>query len=164
MQPTRWKPSCRFLLTRPSRGATDSMDDCWLTDIFLLTRPSRGATTGLPGKALQWGISTHTPLAGRDSVRVDVQRLCEDFYSHAPRGARRILVVHPVVWIFISTHTPLAGRDGTGADTLLFSLRFLLTRPSRGATSFSLRPVASSLISTHTPLAGRDDHPSAVFL
>ena len=57
-------------------------------------------------------ISTHTPLAGRDIAYAEIIRDNADFYSHAPRGARRQADGHAV-----------------GVD------RFLLTRPSRGATS-----------------------------
>ncbi len=32
------------------------------------------------------GISTHTPLAGRDSVQKKMLEIEADFYSHAPRG------------------------------------------------------------------------------
>ena len=55
---------------------------------FLLTRPSRDVTNGRLKNYTNSGISTHTPLAGRDDV-----------------GAQLI------GGILISTHTPLAGRD-----------------------------------------------------
>ena len=56
----------KFLLTRPSRGATTSEKSRTLVSQFLLTRPSRGATS-LPVSRIQdIEISTHTPLAGRD--------------------------------------------------------------------------------------------------
>ena len=56
--------------------------------LFLLTRPLRGATSA-NGRCEQLnGISTHTPLAGRDrQFRNDVRSL-DNFYSHAPCGAR----------------------------------------------------------------------------
>ena len=79
--------------------------------LFLLTRPSRGATKGGVYTLRWYPISTHTPLAGRDkSEAKDLKghtisthtplagRDCEEyaknqelqnFYSHAPRGARR---------------------------------------------------------------------------
>ena len=99
-----------FLLTRPSRGATENPDASIADVRFLLTRPSRGATFGgllcrrnntisthtpLAGRdrldliiGTTYIISTHTPLAGRDPA-VDYHfRYKGDFYSHAPRGAR----------------------------------------------------------------------------
>ena len=58
---------------------------------FLLTRPSRGVTSHDATTDGDNTISTHTPLAGRDS-----------FGSTFPLLSR------------ISTHTPLAGRDAAG--------------------------------------------------
>ena len=78
-------------------------------------------------------ISTHTPLAGRDNHATYVDERYENFYSHAPRGARQ-------------THA----LQGT------FNGPFLLTRPSRGATNALVYGLPSLRISTHTPLAGRD--------
>ena len=100
-------------------------------------------------------ISTHTPLAGRDTV-----------------------VRKKLVCICISTHTPLAGRDFGNSPARTKRKRFQLTRPLRGVTllkvwtmsptTFQLtRPLrgvtvllliisAYLQISTHTPLAGRD--------
>ena len=85
---TSMRSHWRFLLTRPSRGAT-----CWTiwarsAGRFLLTRPSRGATIKTNGTTDIYVISTHTPLAGRDD------------------GAKGMLLLPD-----ISTHTPLAGRD-----------------------------------------------------
>ncbi len=57
----------------------------------------------------------------------------DNFYSHAPRGARPNLYVSAVQ---------------------LYT--FLLTRPSRGATRMARFQELYRLISTHTPLAGRD--------
>ncbi len=56
----------KFLLTRPSRGATRYPSRKTQTEIFLLTRPSRGATRRAPLATFGRLISTHTPLAGRD--------------------------------------------------------------------------------------------------
>ena len=78
----------KFLLTRPSRGATAGIIACTTSVIFLLTRPSRGATHSICRHSRRLVISTHTPLAGRDRFRPGK--------STCPS---------------ISTHTPLAGRD-----------------------------------------------------
>ena len=59
---------CTFLLTRPLRDVTlfTQIDTIFL--IFLLTRPLRDVT--LPDVILMENveISTHTPLAGRDTL------------------------------------------------------------------------------------------------
>ena len=56
-------------------------------------------------------ISTHTPLAGRDWGGGWGGNRNQDFYSHAPCGARRGVIAHHHI-----------------------ELVFLLTRPLRGAT------------------------------
>ena len=86
-------------------------------------------------------ISTHTPLAGRDITYLRLT-ICsmnfyshaprgarrkqrgevsdtDDFYSHAPRGARPVRPVQDLTGFFISTHTPLAGRDEMLGDAPL---------------------------------------------
>ena len=78
-------------------------------------------------------ISPHTPLAGRDPAFGHTVGTHENFYSHAPRGAR---------------------RDRPGKEQNV--LKFLLTRPSRGATLSCDIGGNTYTISTHTPLAGRD--------
>ena len=55
---------------------------------FLLTRPMRGATIDTVATDTRNEISTHTPHAGRDVIRHIIQRNVENFYSHAPCGAR----------------------------------------------------------------------------
>ena len=79
---------------------------------FLLTRPSRGATYSEGEFNHGDLISTHTPLAGRDAADREALGVRENFYSHAPRGAR---------------------LDATMQS--YFGMLFLLTRPSRGATA-----------------------------
>ena len=101
-------------------------------------------------------ISTHTPLAGRDSssgknsimlARFLLTRPLRDVTSEKSRSARDFLflLTRPLRDVtfyalcffpcfFISTHTPLAGRDH-------------LSSPF---------PSGFWPISTHTPLAGRD--------
>ena len=55
-----------FLLTRPSRGVTEITACSGKEGKFLLTRPSRGVTDADEHESAAEGISTHTPLAGRD--------------------------------------------------------------------------------------------------
>ena len=55
---------------------------------FLLTRPSQGATNEYGGSLIPEDISTHTPLAGRDKRKRIRTFYDNNFYSHAPRGAR----------------------------------------------------------------------------
>ena len=78
-------------------------------------------------------ISTHTPLAGRDARLRTSKTSSFDFNSHAPRGARLVVISALIFSFGISTHTPLAGRD-----------------------DFCVCSRVMICISTHTPLAGRD--------
>ena len=146
-------------------------------------------------------ISTHTPLAGRDRTQKAIltrqqgflltrpsrgatgalfmeQGTGRDFYSHAPRGARRDSLGGVFSLKHFYSHAPRGARQITSQVTFPFFV-FLLTRPSRGATIsstgkhglfwyfYSHAPRGArpndrysengySPISTHTPLAGRD--------
>ena len=82
--------SDRDFYSHAPRGARPGLlSPIYKTRKFLLTRPSRGATACDCGKDGANGISTHTPLAGRDGAGFICGRIVKNFYSHAPRGARR---------------------------------------------------------------------------
>ena len=53
---------------------------------FLLTRPLRDVTINGYVGGVAIGISTHTPLAGRDGRPDYNQDVIVHFYSHAPCG------------------------------------------------------------------------------
>ena len=76
-----------FQLTRPSRGVTEPPPLPSEPSQFQLTRPSRGVTGFNQSEKAPSYISTHTPLAGRDCVRVCRTFIVVHFNSHAPRGA-----------------------------------------------------------------------------
>ena len=79
----------RFLLTRPSRGATAEKEKAHAAEKISTHTPLAGRDgTYARDYASMLDISTHTPLAGRDSnTAPEISRLLY-FYSHAPRGAR----------------------------------------------------------------------------
>ena len=80
---------------------------------FLLTRPSRGATELVERLTAIVKISTHTPLTGRDFKEEDKDMTAEQFLLTRPsRGATTALKKFGEAFP-ISTHTPLAGRDLT---------------------------------------------------
>ena len=79
----------RFLLTRPLRDVTGIALSFGRYSRFLLTRPLRDVTEVEPNQTEGLVISTHTPLAGRD--------------TH--------IFIRIIYNVWISTHTPLAGRD-----------------------------------------------------
>ena len=135
---------------RRSRGNTMAA-----TGPFQLTRPLRGATM----IRLKWlrvcSISTHTPLAGRDSFRrINKNAFC--ISTHTPlagRDGNEIGLGFPKL---ISTHTPLAGRDlKPHQEQLLLKISTHTPLAGRDREDCSLYP--HQAISTHTPLAGRDD-------
>ena len=124
-------------------------------------------------------ISTHAPLAGRDS-KLSLFAQLSRISTHAPLAGRdKRHHVENVKGNAISTHAPLAGRDyyekvrkevsryfnpraPCGARLLVVSIgikvfKFQPTRPLRGATRIA-QPCRSGRvhISTHAPLAGRD--------
>ena len=78
-------------------------------------------------------ISTHTPLAGRDALKLQ-----------SPDGVVIFLLTRP------SRDVTISGTVGKNKE------EFLLTRPSRDVTKQRLPSGKSKRISTHTPLAGRD--------
>ena len=60
----------RFQPTRPLRGATQQSRDPNTQQEFQPTRPLRGATSLIEYTPKIINISTHAPLAGRDSLRI----------------------------------------------------------------------------------------------
>ena len=148
------------------------------TGRFLLTRPMRGATRESEKNGEKQIISTHTPHAGRDRNGTRYAFADDDFYSHAPCGARRDPGAERILPGHFYSHAPCGARRGivvrTDEENDFYShapcgarlqLRFrhinnrlfLLTRPMRGATPAPCRCRRSAAISTHTPHAGRDN-------
>ena len=108
----KFKAQTAFLLTRLSRGATPNSLFCRLSGLlFLLTRLSRGATLAIFPYKLPWHISTHAPLARRDTNVDRALAVTSNFYSRASREARPYYFFVPCRLLWISTHAPLARRD-----------------------------------------------------
>ena len=100
-------------------------------------------------------ISTHAPLAGRDTRHI--QRLARAFYFNprAPCGARPLRTYKYRGRQGFQPTRPL--RGATRFACLPFgTAKFQPTRPLRGATESPTCKPEGSLISTHAPLAGRD--------
>ena len=155
------QPARAFLLTRLSRGATYSTHSHTAKAPFLLTRLSRGATTYVLGEGAISYISTHAPLARRDTTGTLVAPPLGHFYSRASREARPGYGSR----CFISAKFLLT-RLSRGATTVMSFVsptdQFLLTRLSRGATLLVRSCLHGVLISTHAPLARRDVLPSSI--
>ena len=101
---------------------------------FQSTRPLRGATRRRCRKARTTSISTHAPLAGRDSVAGYSCPFTLIFQPTRPlRGATSRGCCRG--WPYeISTHAPLAGRDKRISADCRIRYGFQPTRPLRGAT------------------------------
>ncbi len=167
-----------FLLTRPEWGATlcflpsavqasdfyshaPSGAQQYLTQVlyyvekFLLTRPEWGATSpgGDGGRAP--AISTHTPRVGRNAFVAYVFAAVMNFYSHAPSGAQRIMLL--LIFLLIGFLLTRPEWGATSIRTVDDSItKFLLTRPEWGATVTHHAFEKAQKISTHTPRVGRN--------
>ena len=145
---------------------------------FLLTRLLRGATWSTDETESLYDISTHTPLARRDDLRVLSPKLALDFYSHASCEARHLRKISiNALNAFLLTrllrgatsdperlkekltdfysHASCEARRQV-AHRIDELMQFLLTRLLRGATKCFLNTFQCCRISTHTPLARRD--------
>ena len=103
--------------------------------------------------ATRW-ISTHAPLAGRDSVAQGRCPPSHNFNPRAPCGARLGQGVHRVRLALISTHAPLAGRDEIGTVEQPGNRQFQPTRPLRGATYETAKHNMEELFQPTRPLRG----------
>ena len=144
---------------------------------FQPTRPLRGATGADCTGRRTTTISTHAPLAGRDSsARSTATRARRNFNPRAPCGARLWPKIEsatakafqptrplrgatrkkrtPRRWHVISTHAPLAGRDRCQSDVRGEDHIFQPTRPLRGATSSRLASVFFIKFQPTRPLRG----------
>ena len=120
-----------------------------------------------------YGISTHTPLTGRDLILLS-WRFCSrflltrplrdvtnnmvhrfywfhNFYSHAPYGTWPCRQEKIILVVLISTHTPLTGRDGWKYFFIL-PKSFLLTRPLRDVTYSSFTNPSAIIFLLTRPL------------
>ena len=123
---------------------------------FQSTRPLRGATlTGMTFREM-FGISTHAPLAGRDSGGGTPSAVMVSISTHAPLAGRDKVLMRIEDAFTISTHAPLAGRDALAQD--FQSQSSISTHaPLAGRDNFPVDPKrVKHPISTHAPLAGRD--------
>ena len=101
-------------------------------------------------------ISTHAPLAGRDSNNFLQILRGVDFNPRAPCGARLSAFILLLLNLLISTHAPLAGRDYFLGVHRTDKRRISTHAPLAGRDIFIFFYSFFCNISTHAPLAGRD--------
>ena len=147
----------KFLLTRLSRGATGYLLLCGPLCYYFYSRASREARLeySVP-QCLAPSISTHAPLARRDSQKARSRFVSVIISTHAPlarRDKNKSLFIQST-----SNFYSRASREARPIATIATSIskRFLLTRLSRGATMLPDSQKRHHQISTHAPLARRD--------
>ena len=146
--------SFKFLLTRPSRGATFSVSPS-ISNLVISTHTPLAGRDLLSREIINGSmISTHTPLAGRDQFYRSADTFSH-ISTHTPLAGRDNRLLITSIRKVISTHTPLAGRD---CATRGYALRFchFYSHAPRGARPLVKFQIPLWAISTHTPLAGRD--------
>ena len=101
----------KFLLTRPSRGATEALTNEAELQMISTHTPLAGRDFILRFKEAKMAISTHTPLAGRDQRVIYVFNNFIYFYSHAPRGARQLDGINITAIKNFYSHAPRGARQ-----------------------------------------------------
>ena len=123
---------------------------------FQSTRPLRGATALLGINAVVLSISTHAPLAGRDTSTLPSCSTPAEFQPTRPlRGATSVRRFAGLRLKHFNPRAPCGARLIAGS-TRQSTAEFQPTRPLRGATRHGAGVPRAGGISTHAPLAGRD--------
>ena len=147
----------KFQPTRPLRGATSRKKGTISPTLFQPTRPLRGATLPFRAYALVMNISTHAPLAGRDSTATTMPTAAILLFqpTRPLRGATSIVKFDNRFHVNFNPRAPCGARQ-TKSTMATNPLHFTPRAPC-GARRASGNPAAKNTeISTHAPLAGRD--------
>ena len=145
-----------FQSTRPLRGATATTTSSVVHALFQPMRPLRGATAPLWRRSRRSRISTHAPLAGRDSARSTGLRRWLYFNPRAPCGARPEIAVRITRTDIFQPPRPLRGATDLERAGHMMG-RYFNPRAPCGARPGSWQVYKDcDMISTHAPLAGRD--------
>ena len=108
----------QFLLTRLLRGATSYCTSHPAAGEFLLTRLLRGATMLFARIRTGSAISTHTPLARRDTVEVFENKSDANFYSHASCEARQLHIV------YVTLAPPIYKRRTQNYNKIFYKIQY----------------------------------------
>ena len=127
--------------THTSHAGRDSISKvCLLArSIFLLTRPMRGATPCAPRRThLVQNFYSHAPCGARP-LSDRYHRITPEFLLTRPmRGATSLLAVRSIRHMNFYSHAPCGARREI-LTTEQINRAFLLTRPMRGATNNPFR-------------------------
>ena len=100
-----------MISTHTPLAGRDQWRNLALTSCRISTHTPLAGRDGLfPTDSNDKTISTHTPLAGRDEYSQAVPDLHPYFYSHAPRGARPVLLCLLKSLIDFYSHAPRGAR------------------------------------------------------
>ena len=136
---TAW--ACRFQPTRPLQGATELINDQQLSPIFQPTRPLRGATAVPSVAAKAKHISTHAPLAGRDSKSVQITMHIFAITDKFQMFLRKMPTVRAFCFFFVREKLAnfSANRPDNFCALVLRTIRSSVPRADTSACSRSVR-------------------------
>ena len=134
----------KFQPTRPLRGATQVKPAKRPSQKFQPTRPLRGATRYVYYTKIHCYISTHAPLAGRDTDAARLLAVPWYFNPRAPCGARRTRKGRRDKMKLFQPTRPLRGATNF-LNALFLIFQFQPTRPLRGATAKEYKSLCTFL-------------------
>ena len=130
-----------FQPTRPLRGATPCPHSTISPSQFQPTRPLRGATRPTPPASLAARISTHAPLAGRDSKSVQITMHIIAITDKFQMFLRKMPTVRAFCFFFVREKLAnfSANRPDNFCALVLRTIRSSVPRADTSACSRSVR-------------------------
>ena len=130
-----------FQPTRPLRGATPCPHSTISPSQFQPTRPLRGATRPTPPASLAARISTHAPLAGRDSKSVQITMHIFAITDKFQMFLRKMPTVRAFCFFFVREKLAnfSANRPDNFCALVLRTIRSSVPRADTSACSRSVR-------------------------
>ena len=140
-------------------GARQLVDpDTWEVVGISTHTPHAGRDAETGNNTGEIKISTHTPHAGRDVITSPYGAPANNFYSHAPCGARLFIAEMPHIQRLFLLTRPMRGATYSERQNRKNQGHFYSHAPCGARLSLTADSDGSFIISTHTPHAGRDVH------
>ena len=136
-----WRQKSEFQPTRPLRGATEIQKYSALVPQFQPTRPLRGATWCNGSMLRSECISTHAPLAGRDSKSVQITMHIFAITDKFQMFLRKMPTVRAFCFFFVREKLAnfSANRPDNFCALVLRTIRSSVPRADTSACSRSVR-------------------------
>ena len=135
-------------------GARRRRRRCWTYRLNFYSHAPCGARPAPPPITPALAISTHTPLAGRDISADGPERRCT-ISTHTPLAGRdQAEASHKLSQQNFYSHAPCGARPG-GIAAVAVAVKFLLTRPLRGATEDEDSSKCTYDFYSHAPCGAR---------